>query len=398
MSQKRKDNRGRLLHNGEIQLSNGRYRYKYVDYTGEEHCVYSWRLDRNDPTPQGKRPSTPLRELEKQIQADAFDHIVSNGGNYTVLELVEKYVETKTGSRRTTKAGYKTVINLLKRDSFGSKRIDTIHLSDAKLWLIKLQKNGKSYSSIHSIRGVLRPAFQMAMDDDLIRKNPFQFQLIDVIVNDSVRRDALSREQERNFLRFVKEDCHFCRYYDGMYILFNTGLRISEFCGLTISDIDFDNHCIFVRRQLQKDGSRGYYIEAPKTSCGERILPMSPEVEKCFKNLIANRYSPKVEPMVDGITGFLHFDKNGSISYSLHWNHHFTAAVEKHNKIYKNELPKITPHICRHTYCTKMGNSGMNPKTLQYLMGHADIGVTLNTYTHVKYEDAVVEVTKLGVV
>ena len=80
------------------------------------------------------------------------------------------------------------------------------------------------------------------MDDDLIRKNSFQFQLMEVVVNDSVTREAISRAEERKFLRFVKEDPHFCRYYEGIYILFKTGLRISEFCGLTISDIDFKEH------------------------------------------------------------------------------------------------------------------------------------------------------------
>ena len=105
-----------------------------------------------------------------------------------------------------------------------------------KCWLIHLQQvEKKSYSSIHSIRGVLHPAFQLAVDDDLIRKNPFQFQLMEVVVNDSVTREAISRAEERKFLRFVKEDTHFCRYYEGIYILFKTGLRISEFCGLTIS-------------------------------------------------------------------------------------------------------------------------------------------------------------------
>lgn len=82
-----------------------------------------------------------------------------------------------------------------------------VRTSDAKCWLIHLQKvEKKSYSSIHSIRGVLRPAFQLAVDDDLIRKNPFQFQLMEVIVNDSVTREAISRAEERKFLQFVKDE------------------------------------------------------------------------------------------------------------------------------------------------------------------------------------------------
>ena len=58
------------------------------------------------------------------------------------------------------------------------------------------------------------------------------------------------------------------------------------------------------------------------------------------------------------------------------------------NNIYKIQIPKIPPHICCHTFCTNMAKNGMNPKTLQYIMGHSDIGVTLNIYTHVQYEDA----------
>lgn len=174
MSEKRRDKRNRILHNGETQRKDGRYRFKYINTDGKEKCVYSWRLDHNDPYPKGKRKDLSLREKEKQIEQDIFNKIVSNGGNYTVLTLVEKYVSLKTGVRHNTEAGYKTVINILKKDPFGSVRIDKVKLSDAKAWLIKLQQiDGRGYSSIHSIRGVLRPAFQMAENDDLIRKNPF---------------------------------------------------------------------------------------------------------------------------------------------------------------------------------------------------------------------------------
>ena len=102
MSEKRRDHRGRILHNGEIQLSDGRYRFKYVDEMGKERCVYSWRLDHNDATPKGKRRTLSLREMEKKIQADHFEQLATNGGNMTVLELVEKYTSTQTGVRPTT--------------------------------------------------------------------------------------------------------------------------------------------------------------------------------------------------------------------------------------------------------------------------------------------------------
>ncbi|MBQ7564893.1 MAG: site-specific integrase [Lachnospiraceae bacterium] len=399
MSEKRRDSKGRILHNGEIQLTDGRYRFKYVDHNGQEHCAYSWRLDHNDPQPKGKKKCKSIREMEKQIQADLFDNINTGSGSMTVLELVQKYIATRNNVRPTTLAGYGTVVNFLKKDPIGARRIDSVKLSDAKYWLVKLQdKDGKSYSSIHSIRGVLRPAFQMAVDDDILRKNPFSFGLSEVIVNDSVTRGAISRDEERKFLKFVEEDPHFCKYYEGIYILFHTGLRISEFCGLTLGDIDFENHKINVDHQLQKRAHIGYYIESTKTTCGTRVLPMTEDVEVCFRKIISERNAPKVEPIVDGYTGFLYYDKDGSITYSLHWDHYFKHIVDKYNSIYKLQMPEITPHVCRHTYCSNMAKSGMNPKTLQYLMGHADIGTTLNVYTHVNFEDAKAEIEKLNAV
>lgn len=397
MSEKRRDKRNRILREGEYQRADGRYRFRYIDEDGKEKNVYSWRLDHNDPTPKGKKHELSLREKEKQIQADLFDHIVTNGGNYTVLELVEKYISLKKGVRPSTKAGYQTVVNLLKKEDFGRRRIDKVHLSDAKTWLIKLQqKDGRGYSSIHSIRGVLRPAFQMAVDDDLIRKNPFGFELASVIVNDSVTREAITRKQERDLLKFIQEDKHFCRYYDAIYILFHTGLRISEFCGLTISDIEFEQHRIKVDHQLQRTSDMEYIIQEPKTESGIRYVPMTPEVEECFHRIITERETPKCEPMVDGCAGFLFLDKNGKPMVALHWEKYLEHIVEKYNKIYRVPMPKVTPHVCRHTFCSNMAKSGMNPKTLQYIMGHSDISVTLNTYTHVQFEDAKDELKRVA--
>ena len=393
MSEKRRDNRNRILHEGEYQRADGRYRFRYIDEDGKEKNVYSWRLDKNDPMPKGKKRELSLREKEKQIEADLFDHIVTNGGNYTVLELVEKYVSLKTGVRHNTVAGYKTVINVLKKEAFGKQRIDKVHLSDAKAWLIKLQQvDGRGYSSIHSIRGVLRPAFQMAVDDDLIRKNPFGFELASVIVNDSVTREAITRKQERELLKFIKEDAHFSRYYDAIYILFHTGLRISEFCGLTVSEIEFDEMRIKVDHQLQRTSQMKYVIEEPKTESGTRYVPMTEEVAACFRRIIASREAPKVEPMVDGYIRFLCLDKNDMPKVALHWEKYLEHIVEKYNKIYRIQMPKVTPHVCRHTFCSNMAKSGMNPKTLQYIMGHSDISVTLNVYAHVNFDDAKAEV------
>lgn len=175
MSEKRRDSKNRILRNGESQRKDGRYAFKYIDSTGEQQFVYSWKLERTDKLSQGKRNDISLREKEKMILKDLDDEIVSRGGEMTVVELVRKYILQKTGVRHNTEANYNFVLNIIKKEDFGKKRIDRVKLSDAKAWLIKLQKDGRGYSTIHSVRGGVRPAFQMAVDDDLIRKNPFEF-------------------------------------------------------------------------------------------------------------------------------------------------------------------------------------------------------------------------------
>lgn len=402
MSVKRRDSKNRVLRNGESQRKDGRYVYVYVDGNGNQKFLYSWKLENTDRVPQGKRDCVSLRDKIKVLNKNLDNGITPDGGNLTVLRLVEKYIGQKTGVRHNTEANYKFVVNIIKREDFGTKRIDKVKLSDAKEWLIKLQQvDGRGYSTIHTVRGIVRPAFQMAVDDDLLRKNPFEFQLNTVVVNDSVTRESITRKQERAFLEFIKNDKHFCRYYEGIYILFKTGLRISEFVGLTESEIDFDNKKIKVDHQLQRKRNMEYIIENTKTDSGERYVPMTKEVMECFHCIINNRKKPKIEPIIYDKNGiaykkFLFLDKNDMPMVALHWEKYFQHICEKYNKTYKDELPKITPHVCRHTFCSNMAKSGMNPKTLQYIMGHSDIAVTLNTYTHVSYEDAEKEMKRVG--
>ncbi|MBQ9452021.1 MAG: tyrosine-type recombinase/integrase [Desulfovibrio sp.] len=122
---------------------------------------------------------------------------------------------------------------------------------------------------------------------------------------------------------------------------------------------------------------------------------MPEDVAECFQAILEDREKPRVEKMVDGYSGFLFLDKNGMPLVAMHWEHRFNHMVARYNEIFRIQLPNITPHVCRHTYCSNMAKSGMNPKTLQYLMGHSEIGVTLNTYTHLGLEDAVDEIRKM---
>lgn len=397
MKSGRKDHKNRLLRTGESQDKEGRYRYSYYE-NGKQKSFYSWKLESTDKLPAGKKECVSLREQIEKLQKKQLLYGKYSESIYTVLDLVERYIGLKTGVRKSTQAGYKTVINVLKKEEFGSRKISDIRISDAKLWLIQMQKSGRGYSSIHTIRGVLRPAFQMAVDDDVLLKNPFEFQLATIIINDSIRREAIPKKQERMFLKFIKDDSHFSKYYEGIYILFKTGMRISEFCGLTIHDIDMKERTIDINHQLQRLSDMEYIIEPTKTNAGKRVLPMTQDVYECFQTILKNRKAPKKEPMIGKYVGFLYLDKNGMPMVALHWQKYFDHICEKYNKIYREQIPKITPHVCRHTYCTNMALAGMNPKTLQYLMGHSEIGVTLDVYTHVSFEDARDEVEKMNIV
>lgn len=390
----RRDSKHRVLRAGESMRADGKYQFKY-HIAGKPHFVYSWKLEPTDKLPAGKKPCLSLRELEKQIGYDLESQLDPMKRNITVNELVERYLSTKTGAKHSTVANYNFVKNILKKEEFSETKIANIKTSDAKLFLIKMQNDGKGYSTVKSLRGVLRPAFQMAVDDDILNKNPFEFQLAGVVVNDSHTRTAITREQMRQFLKFVHDDNCYCKYYEVVYILFHTGMRISEFCGLTLKDIDLKNRIVNIDHQLQRTSDMQYVIESTKTNAGTRKLPITEEVAKCFQAIIEDREPQQREKMIDGYAEFLFYDKNNNPLVAMHWEHRFNHMVQRYNDIYRIQIPNITPHVCRHTYCSNMAKSGMNPKTLQYLMGHSDIGVTLNTYTHLGLEDAEDELKRM---
>ena len=390
----RRDSKHRVLRAGESMRADGKYQFKY-HIAGKPHFVYSWKLEPTDKLPAGKKPCLSLRELEKQIGYDLESQLNPMKRNITVNELVERYLSTKTGAKHSTVANYNFVKNILKKEEFSETKIVNIKTSDAKLFLIKMQSDGKGYSTVKSVRGVLRPAFQMAVDDDILNKNPFEFQLAGVVVNDSHTRTAITREQMRQFLKFVHDDNCYCKYYEVVYILFHTGMRISEFCGLTLKDIDLKNRIVNIDHQLQRTSDMQYVIESTKTNAGTRKLPITEEVARCFQAIIEDREPQQREKMIDGYAGFLFYDKDNNPLVAMHWEHRFNHMVQRYNDIYRIQIPNITPHVCRHTYCSNMAKSGMNPKTLQYLMGHSDIGVTLNTYTHLGLEDAEDELNRM---
>ena len=273
MSEKRRDNKGRILRTGESQRADGRYMYKYVNRAGETKVVYSWKLVATDRVPKGKRDDLSLREKEREIQRDLEDGIDTKGKKMTLCELYAKKTAQRINVKKNTLAGRKYLMDALKQDKLGSRSIDSIKPSDAKEWAVRMKEKGYGFKTISNYKRSLKASFYMAIEDDYVRKNPFDFQLSEVIDDDSESRQALSEEQEEKLLSFLQYDTVYQKYYDDVLILLKTGLRISELCGLTVQDLDFENHTLNIDHQLLRN-QEGYYIETPKTKCGIRKVPI----------------------------------------------------------------------------------------------------------------------------
>ena len=396
MSEKRRDSKNRLLQSGESQRKDGRYAYKYTDTFGKPQFLYSWKLTPTDKIPAGKRDDISLREKEANLLKDLNDGIDPIGKKMTVCQLYAKQIRQRGNVRHNTVNGRARLMKILEQDKLGSCSIESVKLSDAKEWALRMKEKGYSYKTISNDKRSLKAAFYTAMQDDCIRKNPFDFKLNTVLKDDTEPKVPLTPAQEESFLSFVQGDKVYQKYYDELIILLGTGLRISELCGLTDTDIDLNSRIINVDHQLLKSSKIGYYVEVPKTESGVRQIPMNEKVYQAFKRVLQNRKGAK-PIIIDGYGNFLFLNRDGLPKVAVNYDRMFRGLAKKYNKAHKDALPKVmTPHTLRHTFCTNMANAGMNPKALQYLMGHSNITMTLNYYAHATFDSAKAEMERLA--
>jgi integrase len=245
-----------------------------------------------------------------EVQKDLQDGIDSAGKKMTLYELYQKQNINRSNVKLNTEKGRKYLMKILKNDKLGNRAIDTIKLSDAKEWALRMKEMGYVYKTINNYKHSLKALYYLAMQDDYVRKNPFIISLSDVIEDDTKVKEALTEEQEKEFLQYVRNDITYQKYYDEVLVLLKTGLRISELCGLTLSDIDFEKGMITIDHQLLYDTKLEYYIAPPKTKSGERQVPMSEETKQILQRLIEQRKN--VQPMViDGYRDFIFLNKKG---------------------------------------------------------------------------------------
>lgn len=346
--------KGRLLKSGESQRPDGRYAYKYTDTFGEQKFVYSWKLVPTDKIPAGKWADISLREKIKQIQKDLDDGIGTIGKKMTVCQLYAKYIRQRGNVKRGTQKSRQQLMKLLEEDKLGAASINSVKLSDAKEWALRMQEKGVAYTTICNSKRSLKAIFYMAIQDDCLRKNPFDFQINEVINDDTEPKVPL-----------------------------------------TPADLNFEKRSINVDHQLLRSTEDGYYIETPKTDSGFRQVPMSAAACETFQRVLKNRRSGKAI-QVDGYSDFLFLNRDVLPKVAVHYDAMFKCLAKKYNKCHKEPLPSVmTPHTMRHTFCTRIANAGMNPKALQYIMDHSNIIMTLNYYAHATFHSAQEEMDRL---
>lgn len=394
----KKDSKGRNLKPNEDQLSDGRYRYRYIDKDGKRKSIYAWKLVKTDKLPANKRDNVCLREKEKNIERDIDDGIQLYKAKVTnVSQLIFHYLETKPTLANSTMENYKHMTSKnIAPSIFGQMSVSNVKKSDVKKFYAYLHTAKKfSTGTIQLYQNLIYPAFQMAVDDDLIRKNPCSGCMKDYTRKGLyTTKYPLSREEQKTLLNFVKKDSIYCRYYVMIAFMLATGCRIGEVIGLTWNDIDFDEKIVSVNHQViykKKDGKYQHYIEPPKNRTS-RTIPLKQDIISILKQHRMETYfaSKASDYKLEGYSNFVFLNSEMTLYTPNTLTRTFHGIRDAYNKELENEseimIPDFTAHTLRHTFCTRMAENGTDVKVLQTIMGHKTIAVTMQVYNHVSEE------------
>ncbi len=376
--ERRKDNKGKVLQKGESQRKDGTYMYRWNDLYGKRRTVYAKTI--ND-----------LREKELEIEkAEKFSGVSTYESKTSILEFASMCKSIRK-VKITTQKKRDWFLKVVERTGFGNLSLSDVKTSVAKRYLVSLNEEyGYHYGTVSAMKSFLHSIFQIAVEDDVLLKNPFEFRLEYLIYDDRKKRTALTPEQSRILLDAFYNDNWYRHSYEDVLILLNTGLRVSELYGLTFRDLDFKNGKIFINKQLHWiDGK--YVLMSTKSKAGNRTLAMTDEVKMAFMRK-AREPRPKTEYMIDGKSGFVFLNRAGVPKTRKNLSGTIRNIQSKHEEL--KDMPTITPHVLRHTFCTRMVEAKVDIKSLQLIMGHSDIGTTLNVYTHLDEDSVVQEMRK----
>lgn len=406
MSDKKRDNKGRILRQGERQREDGRYEYRYKDIKGNTRSIYSWKLVETDKVPNGKKSSQSLRELEKQVRRDVEDELNSFTAHKTTLNaFFDSYIETKYELKQSTRTNYKYMYKKYVHDEIGVKDIASIKYSDIKKFYIHLIKDiGFKPASMEIIHTILHPIFTTAVRDGLIRINPTDGVMAEIKKShdwEKPKLHALTESQQSAFISYISRNRKYLHWLPVFTVLLGTGCRVGEIVGLRWSDCDFDENLISVNHnliyRLQDSGKCEYHITTLKSKSGIRIIPMLSEVKMALLQEKTNQLETgSNQTMIDGYSGFIFQNRFGECLNA----HCINRAIDRISRDYNNEetetaekeqrepelLPHFSAHNLRHTFCTRFCENETNLKIIQEIMGHADISTTMNIYNEATKE------------
>lgn len=399
----KKDTKGRNLKPNEGQLQDGRYRYRYIDKYGKRQAVYAWKLVPTDKTPIGKKEDISLREKIREIERDLLDGIDTYTSHSSVNDLIEMYLNLKIKLAVTTKNNYIHIWEKNIKDSFlGIMRICDVKKSDIQRYYAELYQEKKfAVGTIQLYQNLLYPAFQMAVDDSIIRLNPCRNCMKDYVQGSmSSTKYPLTRAEQSTLLSFVKGNNFYSNSYTLIAFMLGTGCRISEALGITWDDINLEEKYINVDHQIiyKKKGESIAYFSAPTKTKKPRKIPIKDDLIAILKKHKSDTYfiSKSSGFEVDGYKNFVFTNREGKLKTPNTIVRTFHGIRDMYNKEEELDaaeefrdpvlLPSFTPHTLRHTFCTRMAENGMDVKVLQEIMGHANISVTMQVYNHATFE------------
>lgn len=250
-----------------------------------------------------------------------------------------------------------------------------------QLIVASLAKNSKSLND--KVIQILRGVFNAAVDNNLIAKSPVPTKIKSKGVR-TKEKTALTADQSKRLLDAVSNT----RAYLFCLIALQTGMRRGEICGLMWEDIDLDKQIIHVRHNAVFTSSQTVVSEALKTSAAVRDIPIPPTLLDTLKGLKSSGGSPFVLHMNNG-------KPLSQSSFSNLWDMVRRRTVDDpaelgtkatNSKMVRSLDFHVTPHLLRHTYITRLFESGLDIKEIQYLAGHTTVDMTLRVYTHYQHE------------
>lgn len=393
MAKARKDNKGRALRKGESQRSQDqRYLYTFTDPVGKRRYIYATTLQE-------------LREKEKKIIRDQLDGLdVYVAGKADLNYVVDRYMATKNNLASSTYANYRYMYDHFCKDGFGRRKIAELRYSDVLQFYLSLIERGVEVKTVESLHCVLHPAFDMAVRDEIIRKNPSDKVISEVKKRQGRKQKvnrALTVEQQNELMSYITDHPLYDYWRPLFTVLLGTGCRIGEICGLRWEDVDLENRVIdinhsmtYFRRGKQAPYTFEFRFGLPKTEAGIRKIPMLDEVHDVLVEMYEQQKKEGFSPLVvDGATGFIFINKSGNLYKHSAIDHSIRRIVNNHNaeEIVKAKkehrepiiLPFFSCHTFRHTFCTRFCENETNVKVIQAVMGHADIKTTMDIYAEV---------------